>query len=598
LSKHKKVTRQKANDAYQNLPANMGWGALNFSQSTEYPLTRLTMDFMKIYSLYRSDGIMRRIVDMPIEDACANWFKIDSQLTPNQIDMLEKRIKLAHIKTAFEKGLKWGRLFGGAAGLIMIDGQGDILDQPLNLSTIEPDSFKGIYIVDRWSGIYPELGTIDDINNPEFGLPEYYRVRTSEDGDSSTLVHHSRILRFMGEEVPYWEEQFEQHWGTSVIETVYDALTEYNNAYHNVANLIYQANVWVRKVAGIEELTAMGTRGQQERLLSALQAQQRYLSSYHTLILGTSDDMTNKSYSFSGLNDTFEIFMHTLSAVSHIPETKLFGRSPAGENATGESDLENYYTFIRDSIQESKMRPNLEKLLPVICMSELGAVPDDLNVRFNPIHNATENENADLVQKKATIINELFSSGLLPQKTALKELKEMSDSAGIFNNITDEDIKNADSAPDIGDMPGQHASDSFAENFDESKHPRRADGKFGNGGGNNNSEKAVKPLTIGKNGGTIKSSEFPELQPYEGAKCSIAHGTVVSNIYTFAGTGAKKPVYKENLLLKSYGGQAGEWQHTSGIGIVEVNGAVAKAEIHWFQEPSVGIVEARIKRWK
>ncbi|MFQ8761936.1 MAG: anti-CBASS protein Acb1 family protein [Intestinimonas sp.] len=53
-----------------------------------------------------------------------------------------------------------------------------------------------------------------------------------------------------------------------------------------------------------------------------------------------------------------------LSGASRIPVTKLFGRSPAGMNATGESDLRNYYDYV-DTLREAKLRPILEKLLPV-----------------------------------------------------------------------------------------------------------------------------------------------------------------------------------------------------------------------------------------
>ena len=67
-----------------------------------------------------------------------------------------------------------------------------------------------------------------------------------------------------------------------------------------------------------------------------------------------------------------------LCGASHYPMTKLFGRSPAGMNATGESDLKNYYDYV-DSQREAKVRPVLQKLLPVLAMSAWGTVPDDLD---------------------------------------------------------------------------------------------------------------------------------------------------------------------------------------------------------------------------
>ena len=57
-------------------------------------------------------------------------------------------------------------------------------------------------------------------------------------------------------------------------------------------------------------------------------------------------DMDGEDYAFqtfqlSGTQEILESTYNLLSAVTCIPQTILFGRSPSGENATGESDLEN-----------------------------------------------------------------------------------------------------------------------------------------------------------------------------------------------------------------------------------------------------------------
>lgn len=41
----------------------------------------------------------------------------------------------------------------------------------------------------------------------------------------------------------------------------------------------------------------------------------------------------------------------------------------------------------------------------------------------------------------------------------------------------------------------------------------------------------------------------------------------------------------------------GEWQHTTGTGNIIYQGALRRAEIHWFQEPTIGIKLPRVKRW-
>jgi hypothetical protein len=170
-------------------------------------------------------------------------------------------------------------------------------------------------------------------------------------------------------------------------------------------------------------------------------------------ILNKDDDFQTHQYTFSGLNDIYESFMLDVAGAAEIPVTKLFGRSPAGFNATGESDSKNYYETIEQK-QTSKLEPVLDKLLPIMFMSEFGAIPDDLDYIFNPIATPSDDDLASIVDKKANTIINAFNAGLISQKVGMKELRQMSDSTGMFTNITDEDIDNADDSTDaIGDMP-------------------------------------------------------------------------------------------------------------------------------------------------
>lgn len=118
------------------------------------------------------------------------------------------------------------------------------------------------------------------------------------------------------------------------------------------------------------------------------------------------------------------------------------GRSPAGMNATGESDLKNYYDYV-DTLRESKLRPALEQLLPVIAMSAWGSVPENLDISFPPLWTPTASETAQIAERKALAIRDIFQAGLIQADTALRELKGLSEETGMFGNITDEEIAGA-----------------------------------------------------------------------------------------------------------------------------------------------------------
>ena len=129
-----------------------------------------------------------------------------------------------------------------------------------------------------------------------------------------------------------------------------------------------------------------------------------------------------------------------VSGAAKTPVTKLFGRSPAGMNATGESDMNNYYDYI-DGLRENQLRPLLERLLPIMALSAWGTVPDDLDIDFPPLQTPNSSEIADIVEKKTQAILAAFQSDLIDAATSLKELKTLSDETSMYNSISDEAIK-------------------------------------------------------------------------------------------------------------------------------------------------------------
>lgn len=448
-SPEQKFPRGLTMDAFSNVLARLGNGTPNLMEGTNYNLTRLTQNYQLMNTLYREHWIIRKIIDTIPEDMTRNWITITTQLPPDEIRKLDKLWRVRRVRQKILTGLKWGRLYGGAVGLIMIEGHDDILDQPLNFDTIMPGAFKGLMILDRWSGVYPSPELVRNIDDTEFGLPDSYQV-TLEEGQTMN-VHHSRILRFVGRELPYWEKLAEVYWGASEVEVVFDELKKRDNTSWNIAQLIFLANLRVMKSEDLGEMLAIGDTKLQSDIYNTLQAQNWLMSNMGLHLIGKNDEFQTHQYTFTGLNDIYESFMMDIAGASQIPVTKLFGRSPAGLNATGESDMQNYYEIVQQQ-QESTLGPILDKLLPIMCMSEFGAIPDDIDYTFNPIRTPDDEEVADLADKKTKSIIEVYNAGLISQKVALKELKQLSESTGMYSNITDEDIENADDSTHRGEL--------------------------------------------------------------------------------------------------------------------------------------------------
>lgn len=425
-------------DAYSNPLFRLGYGSQSPLEATEYPLTRMTDNYALLNSLYRDNWVVQNVVGIIPDDMTKEWFRPTGSLTPQQMDRINRVQRVTGLRDKINEGLRWGRLYGGAAGLILIRGQEGSLDRPLDLEAVLPGTFAGLYILDRWCGITPEMGLVTDPSDPDFGLPEYYTI-TGGEGVFEARIHHSRLLRFTGRELPYLEKLAEMYWGASEVEALYREVVMYDNTTANMAALTFRANIDTMEVQNLDQLFSMTSGEAQRRFWNTMQAQSVMRSNFGMQLVNKGDQITNTQYTFTGLSDVHESMCLSLSGASRIPMTKLFGRSPSGLNATGENDLRNYYDYV-DTLRESKLAPMLRRLLPVLAMSALGTVPEDLDISFPPLWTPTAKEVAEIARDKAETIVSVFQAGLIQADTAQRELKKMSGETDLFDSITDEEI--------------------------------------------------------------------------------------------------------------------------------------------------------------
>ena len=425
-------------DAFSNPLFRLGYGSQSPLEATEYPLTRMTGNYPLLNSLYRDNWVVQNVVGIIPDDMTKEWFTPTGSVTPRQLEELERVQRNTALRSCVNEGLRWGRLYGGAAGLILLQGQEGRLDTPLDLEAVLPGSFAGLYILDRWCGVTPEPGLVTDLPDPDFGLPEYYTI-AADGGRAALRVHHSRLIRFTGRDLPWLERAAEQYWGASEVESLYRAVVQYDNTTANMAALTFRANVDTMEVKNLDQLFSVTSGEQQRRFWNTMQAQSVLRSNFGVHLVNQGDKLANTQYTFAGLSDVHESMCLSLSGAARIPMTKLFGRAPAGLNATGESDLRNYYDYV-DTLRQSVLAPVLRRLLPVLALSAWGSVPEDLDISFPPLWTPTAREVAEIAREKAEAIVTVFQAGLIRADTAQRELKKLSGETGLFDSITDEEI--------------------------------------------------------------------------------------------------------------------------------------------------------------
>ena len=424
-------------DGFCNPAASIGMASPLFSSGT-FIRSNLTADKDLLTRAYRENWLAKRIIDTPAEDMTRAWYSLStSSVSKEQLDALAQIEAQHSIKQEITNAIRWAFLYGGSLALICT--LSHRIDKPLDMNIMFPGVFTGLLVIDQTMGVTPSTELVSDMFDPDYGLPEYYTMNI--EGVGLQKIHHSRVLRFTGRELPCAEANRESFWGASELEHVWDQIITLNSVEANIAELVFRANLTALKMNDIMEMLSLGTDEKNEEVLRMLEMDNRLRTSYGIQLLGENDTMETFNYNFAGLPEVFEQFMINVSGAAEIPATKLFGRSPQGMNATGESDMQNYYERIR-SLQERMLRPALEKLLPVL-LTQVGVdeKPADMKILFEPIRTMSLEERTKLAGDHTRFVMEAYEKGLITREEAREELKKMSGRTDVWSILNDGEEK-------------------------------------------------------------------------------------------------------------------------------------------------------------
>ncbi|MCG7221233.1 DUF1073 domain-containing protein [Acinetobacter sp. AG3] len=426
-------------DSFQNFAARVGLGAGSQHDQSTYSANYLSRNRLLVESMYRSSWVVGQVVDVVADDMTREGINMRGLQSPEDAEEINQELDRLQVWDKLNKTIKWSRLYGGAIAVMMIDGQN--VSTPLNINTVAKDQFKGLIVLDRWM-VVPTLEDLVTEYGPYYGMPKYYDVITDSVGLCNQKIHYSRVIRMDGVELPYWQAIAENLWGQSVIERLEDRLTIFDSATLGAGQLVYKAHLRTYKVKGLREIIAKGGR-LYDALVKQIQQIRQWQSNEGMTLMDAEDTFETHQYSFTGLDNLLMQFGQQIAGATGIPLVRLFGQSPAGFSATGESDLSNYYDNINQQ-QEGRMRTPLQTLLAVVSLSKLGkALPNSFKFDFASLWQIDEKVKAEVANTVAQAVTTVEESGLISRKTALKELRQSSEVTGIFSHITDEEIEAA-----------------------------------------------------------------------------------------------------------------------------------------------------------
>jgi len=340
---------------------------------------------------YQYNGLFSKIIDRPAEEALKHGMKYnvgDPQLEEFLDDALDRLDWEDKATTA----IRWARLFGGSIIVMLLDDGGG-LEEPVNWQDVR--SVEELLVYER-AVVQPDPDTY------RTGKAEYFDVSSTYGG--TFRVHRSRCLVFKNGSLPeYGAAQQYYYWGLPEYIRIHKDLSRALKTHTNAANMIEKSVQPVYKMMGLQDtLAAEGGDTAVLKRLNVIDQARGMLNSIAVDMDG--EDYDFKTFQMTGAKEILESTCNLLSAVTCIPQTILFGRSPAGENATGESDLENYYNFV-EGIQKRMLKKNIRTLIKAIVQAGVydGSIENPGNIKptFKPLWSLSETEKATVELTKA-----------------------------------------------------------------------------------------------------------------------------------------------------------------------------------------------------
>lgn len=442
LGTYRRASDKKRADSWENHRTGLGTWRDKTYHGLFAPNPILT--WTELVGLYHHDDIARRIIEMrPTE-----WFRRGYELKlsgeddkqSDDVQALVKHATQLRVDEMMQDAAIWGRLFGGDLLIIGADDGAKDLTEPLNEDKIK--SIKWLNTVDRRFAYAYEW--YDDPTKENYGTPATYQITNGIGFGVTpvTYIHESRVIRFDGQHTDLLERRRLNGWTYSILQSTYEKMRAFANVFQATSNLVSDASQGVFKMKGLIDAVAAdeGELEARMRLVDMSRSVARAL-----LLDADSEEFERVATTFTGLPDLLDRYMMLLAAAADMPVTLLMGRSPAGQNATGDSDFRMWYAAVEGE-QKKILAPKLQRMYRLLALSQdcpvdLGDDPE-FEIKFPPLWSPSDLEKGQTMQAVSAADVAYVNAGVLtPEEVAKSRFAD-----GDFSLMTDIDVEAREAA--------------------------------------------------------------------------------------------------------------------------------------------------------
>ncbi len=365
------------------------------------------MTFQELASLYYGDDLAFRIVSKLPNDALKKAPRVvNKQATPEQVQRVQDKWDAWEMTAKVQQAATFARLFGDA-GLWFASNTDQMTPYQLGerLSFAKHLDRRTLVVARYYTDPQAEtLGTPSAYSVIPIGMQMSYKAFSAQ-------VHETRIPRFVGTRLDPVEKMYNLGWNMSVLHRVHNAIRDMGETWSGIATLLRELSIKVLSVKGLN----MSNATRPDLIRFRLQQARRNLSTQHMLAVDADSETFSRvdAGALTGAAAILELLLVRMGAVAEMPVTVLFGRTPSGLNATGESDLALWDDSVT-TYQNNELRPPMRRMLTAIATSELGldAPRKGWDFEFPALRTQTPEQETAAIRSVAEIDSLLIDKGV------------------------------------------------------------------------------------------------------------------------------------------------------------------------------------------
>ena len=418
----------------------------------QYPITSFVG--YGVLQQIAQQGLIRACIQTVSDDLSRKWIKIDGCEDPQKLEKIENELKKLHIKDLFHKAVTTTGYMGGA--FIFIDTGEDDLTLPLainDLSAELKDGAKVKFVVVDPVNVSPiEYNCIDPLRD-DYMRPRMWQVL-------GRRVHASRLLTFVENQPPMLLKPNYNFLGIPQAQILWDYVMHFNQTRASTARLL-------EKISLLVVQTDMDAVLSDEHGIELFDAKMEFLERYRNndsvfVCDKESEGVMNVQTTIAGCTDVVRQALELIACINRTPAVKLLGISPSGFNATGESDLKNYYDYIAS--KQELYREQIQTIINVIQLVEFGTIDPAITFKFEPLNEENKASQAMTAQTKIGALTQLVDRQAMSAeelRTAVREDEDLG--LSFLDEEMPEELENATQTDLMTDDPSAQQGNMFEE---------------------------------------------------------------------------------------------------------------------------------------